>query len=323
MDRRGFISAGAAVIVAAPRVAVAQGTAKPRIGVLSAGPNPREQAFWQGMRELGYVEGKTVIVDRLSADGDFSRLPALAVELVGSRPEVIVAMVSAAASAAKKATSTIPIVMIGATDPVATGLVANFARPGGNITGTSSQSAATVGKLLEIVRQFLPAATRVAALWDPVNVVSQQLRMGETLIAAARLQLLVRIVEVKSRDDLDRAFAALASDRPDAVLVSSDTFFLANAGRVAELALAHRLPVFSTGRTLTEAGILANYGPDLSVVARRSALYVQKILKGAKPGDLSIELPTKFELVINMKTAGALGITVPPSLLARADEVIR
>jgi putative ABC transport system substrate-binding protein len=148
--------------------------------------------------------------------------------------------------------------------------------------------------------------------------------MGETLIAAARLHLLVRIIEVQTREDLDRAFAALQSPRPDAVLVASDTFFLANAGRLSELALANRLPVFSTGgRALTEAGILATYGADATVMARRSAAYVQKILKGAKPGDLPVEQPTKFELVINLKSAKALGLTIPPSVLARADEVIR
>jgi len=147
--------------------------------------------------------------------------------------------------------------------------------------------------------------------------------MGETLIAAARLHLLVRVIEVQTREDLDRAFAALRSARPDAVVVSGDTFFLGNAGRVAELALAQQLPVFSTGRLLTEAGILATYGTDATVVARRSAAYVQRILKGAKPGDLSVEQPTKFELIINLKTAKALGLTIPPALLVRADEVIQ
>ena len=324
MDRRSFVRAGSVTLASFPLCTVAQrGGAKPRIGILSPGPNPREPAFWRGMRDLGYVEGDTIVVDRRSADGDFARLPALAAELVRNRPDVIVAIVSAAAIAAKKATSTIPIVMIGAIDPVAAGLVGNLARPGGNVTGTSTQSAAAVGKLLEVIRQVLPGATRLAALWDPVNVISQQLRMGETLIAAARLHLLVRIVEVQTREDLDRAFAALGPVKPDAVLVSSDTFFLANAGRVAELGLAHRLPVFSTGRSLTEAGILATYGPDLTTISRRAASYVQKILNGAKPGDLAVELPTKFELVINMKTAAALGISVPSTVLARADEVIR
>jgi len=191
------------------------------------------------------------------------------------------------------------------------------------LTGTSTQTTAAVGKLLELIPRFLPRATRVAALWDPVNAISQQLRMGETLIAAARLHLFVRIIEVEAREDLDSAFTALRPGRPDAVLISADTFFLTNAGRLAEVALAYRLPVFGTGRPLTEAGILASYGANVAVVARRSATYVQRILQGAKPGDLPIEQPTKFEFVINLRTANALGLTVPQSLMMRADEVIQ
>jgi putative ABC transport system substrate-binding protein len=264
-----------------------------------------------------------MVVDRRSAEGDLALLPALAAEIVKNRPDVIVAIASASTLAAKEATATIPIVMVGASDPVAAGLVGNLARPGGNVTGTSTQTTAAVGKLLELIPQFLPGATRVAALWDPINAISQQLRMGETLIAAARLHIFVRIIEVQAREDLDRAFAALRSPRPDAVLISADTFFLANVGRVSELALANHLPVFGTGRGLTDAGILATYGTDATAVARRSAAYVQKILNGAKPGDLAVEQPTKFELVINLKTAKALGLTIPQSLLLRADEVIQ
>ena len=323
-NRRTFVrGAGLAILCVSLGSAAQRAGTMPRIGFLTPGPNPREPAFWEGMRQLGYVDGKTIVVDRRSAEGDFARLPALAAEIVKDRPEIIVTIASAATVAAKEATSTIPIVMVGAADPIAAGLVGNLARPGGNLTGTSTQTTAAVGKLLELIPQFLPKATRLAALWDPINAISQQLRMGETLIAAARLHLLVRIVEVQTREDLDRAFAALRSVRPDAVLVSGDTFFLANAGRVAELALAHQLPVFSTGRPLTEAGTLASYAADGTVVARRAASYVQRILKGAKPGDLPVEQPTKFELVINLKTAKALGLAIPQSLLLRADEVIQ
>jgi len=324
-NRRTFVrGAGLAILGVSLGSSAQRAGTMPRIGFLTPGPNPREPAFWQGMRDLGYVEGKTIVVDRRSAEGDFARLPALAAEIVKSRPDVIVAIASAAASAAKEATATIPIVMVGSSDPVAAGLVGNLARPGGNVTGTSTQTTAAVRKLLELIPQLLHGAARVAALWDTVNAISQQLRMGETLIAAARLHLLVRIIEVQTREDLDRAFAAFASARPDAVVISSDTFFLGNAGRVSELALANRLPVFSTGgRALTEAGILATYGADATLVARRSAAYVQRILKGAKPGDLPVEQPTKFELVINLKTAKAIGLTIPQSLLLRADEVIQ
>jgi len=206
--------------------------------------------------------------------------------------------------------------MVGSADPIGAGLVGNLAHPGGNVTRTSTQSTAAVGKLLELIPETLPRATQVAALWDPVNAVSQQMRLGETLIAAARLHLLVRVIEVQTREDLDRAFATLQAARPQAVLV-------VNAGRVAELAPANRLPVFSTGRALTDAGILASYGADLREASRRSATYVQRILRGAKPGDLPVELPSKFELVINLNTAKSLGLTIPSSVLARADEVLR
>ncbi len=317
IDRRTFLGVAGLAILGVSDGTLAQRTGTmPHIGFLTPGPNPREPAFWGGMRDLGYVDGKTIAVDRRSAEGDLARLPALAAEIVKNRPDVIVAIASACTVAAKEATSTIPIVMVGASDPIAAGLVGNLAHPGGNVTGTSTQTTAAVGKLLELIPQFLPRATRVAALWDPINAISQQLRMGETLIAAARLHLFVRIIEVQTREDLDRAFVALRSPRPDAVLVSADTFFLANAGHLTELALANRLPVFGTGRALTEAGILASYGADGTVVARRSAAYVQKILKGAKAGDLAVEQPTKFEFVINLKTAKALGITIPQSVLA-------
>jgi len=321
MDRRSFML-GVAILGASRGIVAQDAGTMPRIALLTPGRNPREPAFWQGMRDLGYVEGKTIAVDRRSAEGDLARLPTLAAEIVKNRPAVIVAIASAASSAAKNATSTIPIVMVGASDPVGGGLVGNLARPGGNVTGTSTRTIDAVGKLLELIPQFLPGATRVAALWDPVNAISQQLRMGETLIAAARLHLFIHIIEVQSREDLDRAFSALPSTQADAVLISGDTFFLAHAQHVSELALANHVPVFGTARGLSEAGALATYGSDPGVIARRSAPYVQKILKGAKPGDLPVEQPTKFELVINLRTANALGLKIPQVLLLRADEVI-
>jgi putative ABC transport system substrate-binding protein len=295
----------------------------PRIVVLAPGPNSSESAFWQGMHDLGYVDGKSIVVDRRSAEGDFARLPILADDIVKSRPDVIVAIVSAAALAAKQATATIPIVMVGVSDPISSGLVGNLARPGGNVTGTASQSNAAVGKQFELIRQLLPNAGRVAALWNPANAIYQQLILSEALAAAARLHILLRLIEVRTREELDHAFLAQGTERPDAVVIMQDPFFLANSARMSELALAQRLPVFSGSRTLTEAGLLASYGADPTAIARRSATYVQRILKGAKPGDLSIELPTKFELVINLKTAKELRLTISKSLLARADEVIQ
>jgi len=324
MRRRKFLLATSAVLLGTTWRADAQGAASmPRIGLLAPGPSQVEPAFWQGMRDLGYIEGKTIVVDRRSAEGDFARLPALAAELVKLRPDVIAALTSAPAIAAQQATATIPIVMVGVADPVAEGLVGNLARPGGNVTGTANQLNAVVGKQIELIRQLLPTATRVAALWNPANTVLQQLLLSEALAAGARLRILVRIGEVRTMDELDRAFATLESERPDALLVLADPMLTANAARVADVALAHRFPVISGVRVLAEAGILASYGPDLAVSAKRSASYVQKIVRGAKPGDLAVELPTKFELVINAKTAKALGINVPTAILARADEVIR
>ena len=321
--RRDFLIAVGALLTL-PLAAEAQQAGRVyRIGLLTPGPNIQEQSFWQGMRDLGYIDGKNIVVDRRSAEGDFAHLPALAAEMVKSRPNVIVAIVSAAAVAAKQATSTIPIVMVGVSDPVASGLVGNLARPGGNVTGTASQSYAAVGKEIELIRQLLPNADRVAALWNPTNGIFQQLMLSEALAAAARLRMLLRLIEVRTREELDHTFATLGTERPDAVVVMQDPMFGANAARVAELALAQRLPVFSGSRLLTEAGILASYGPDLPAISKRSAAYVSKILKGAKPGDLPVEQPTKFELVINLKTAKSLDITIPKDILLRADEVIQ
>jgi putative ABC transport system substrate-binding protein len=319
--RAAVRAAGVALLAMSLRASAQRSLA--RIGLLTVGPNPREAAFLQGLRELGYEEGRTIRIERRSVEGDFARLPELAAELVGSRPDVIAVTTSAAAQAAKQATATIPIVMIGSSDPVAGGLVASLARPGGNVTGVSTQGPVASRKLLELVRQIRPGTTRIAALWDPVNAISQQLRLGEMLIAAARMNLFVRIVEMRTRDDLERAFAAFRADPPEFVLTGADTFTLANAQRLAELALASRLPAISTGRTLAEAGFLASYGADVNAVARRAATYVHRILKGAKPAELPVELSSKFELVINLRTANALEMSLPATLLARADAVLR
>jgi putative ABC transport system substrate-binding protein len=320
--RRKFLQSAATALMAVRFSGAAQGATKPRIGLLT--PNDTiDQPFWEGMHDLGYVEGKNIIVDRRSAGGDFARLPDLAADLVKVRPDVIVAIVSAAAIAARQATTTIPIVMAGVSDPFAAGLVGNLAHPGGNVTGTSSQSNAVVAKQIELIRQVLPKSARVVALWNPANAIFEQLMLSEALGAGARLGLLVRVREARTREELDHAFAEIALEPPDAVLILSDAMFVANARAVGELGLVHRMPVFSGARPMAEAGALAIYGPDQKLAARRAAVYVQRILNGAKPGDLAIELPTKFELVINLQTAQALGLTVPPAALARADYVIR
>ncbi|MCC6197550.1 MAG: ABC transporter substrate-binding protein [Burkholderiales bacterium] len=320
IDRRCFLGALGAAPVA---VAYAQARTPPRIGLLTLGPNVIEPAFLDGMRELGYVDGKTIALERRSAEGDQSKLPALAEELVRLRPAVIVSLVTAASIAASRATSTIPVVIVAVGDPVAAGIVGNLARPGRNVTGTSAQSTAVIGKLIQIIRQLLPRAAQIGMLWNPANAIFNQQILGEALTSAARLQLFARVLEARSRDDIDRAFAAMSAERPDALLVFLDPLFAANAGRVAELALAQRLPWFVGSRPLAQAGGLVAYGSDLLAIARRTAAYVQKILKGAKPGDLPIEQPTKFDLIVNLRAAKALDIEVPPALLARADEVIR
>jgi putative ABC transport system substrate-binding protein len=237
--------------------------------------------------------------------------------------DIIVAVVTQASIVAKQATATIPIVIVAVSDPVASGLVSNLARPGGNITGTSGVGADVVAKQLELVRTLLPNATRVAALWNPGNRTFQQQLLNEALSAAPKLRLQLRLVEARTPDDLDRAFIAIGKDRPDALLVLADPMFGSHAKRIADLALKHHLPTVSMVRAFAESGVVATYGQSFSDAYRRAATYVARILKGARPGDLPVEQPTKLELVINLKTAKVLGLVVPQSLLLRADEVIQ
>jgi putative ABC transport system substrate-binding protein len=323
-DRRSFVLVSALAIAGvSSRAAAQRPAALPRIGMLTLGPNPTETAFWESLRDLGYVDGKTIAVDRRSADGDASRLPSLAAELVKARPDLIVSLVTAATIAASRATKSIPIVMVAVGDPVAAGVVGSLGRPGGNVTGTSSQSTAAIAKQVDIIREILPGASRIAMLWNPGNAVFQQQLLGEALSAAARAQMFARILEASNRDDIDRAFAALAGQRPDAVLVFIDPLFTPNAARIVEHANALHLPLFGGSRLFAEAGFVAAYGSDLAVSGRRAAFYVQRILKGAKPGDLAIEQPTAFDLFVNLKAARALGLNVPQALVARATEVFR
>ncbi|HEY8243271.1 MAG TPA: ABC transporter substrate-binding protein [Casimicrobiaceae bacterium] len=324
IDRRSFVCATALALAGVSSPGRGQRTGKlPRLGLLTAGPNPLDAPFVEGLRDLGYFDGKTIVIERRSADGDQSRLPAVAAELVRGRPDVIATLVTAASIAASRATTTIPIVMVAVGDPVAAGIVGNLARPGGNVTGTSSLSTAAIGKQIDIIREILPKAKRIAMLWNPGNAVFQQQLLGEALTAAARAQMFARIFEARERDDFDRAFAGISAERPDAVLVFIDPLFTANATRIAALGAAHRLPVFGGARVFAQAGIVAAYGSDLNVIARRTGVYVQKVLRGAKPADLPIEQPTQFELIVNLRAAAALGLNVPTALVARANEVIR
>lgn len=323
-DRRAFLAAAALALAGGVPAARAQRAgALPRVGLLTLGPNAIEPAFLEGMRDLGLVDGRTIAIERRSAEGDQSKLPALAAELVRARPDLIASLVTAASIAASRATTTIPIVMVAVGDPVAAGIVGNLARPAGNVTGTSSLSTAAIGKQIELIREVLPRAARLAILWNPGNAMFQQQLLGEALGAAARAQMFARIHEARNRGEFERAFAAFGAERPDAVLVLLDPVVSANAARIAELALAQRLPLFGGSRPVVQAGFLAAYGSDLAVIARRTAVYVQRILQGAKPGDLPIEQPTQFDLAFNLRTARTLGLDLPPALLARADEVVR
>ena len=327
MNRRTFLSALTGSLLAAPLAAGAQQVGKvSRIGYLSAGSdtaNPRvREAFRQGLRELGWVEGQNIIIEYRWAEGRFDRLPDLAAELVRLKVDVLVAAPTPAALAAKNATGTIPIVGMSLTDPIGLGLVASLARPGGNVTGVSySVGAEIFGKDLELLKEVVPRVRRVAVLSNPASP-ARPLTISNVKDAARSLGLQLQLLEARGPRDFDGAFAAMAKERVGALLVVTDPAFIPHRARLVDLAVKNRLPSIFTQREDAEAGGLMSYGPRLSDLHRRGATYVDKILKGAKPADLPVEEPTKFELVINLKTAKALGLTIPPSLLQRADQVI-
>ena len=296
----------------------------PRIGFLSPGgamSSPTD-AFRQGLRDLGYVEGQNLVMDYRWADGDLARLPALAAELVRLRVDVLVAVTNLAVLAAKQATSTIPIVFAGSSDPVGTGLVASLAHPGANVTGLSLVTPELSGKRLQFLRETLPRLARVALLWDAGNAGMAD-RVKETEAAARQLGVTLHVEWVRDLARLDRAFATLAQARPDAFLTTVEPFTGDHRQRIVAFAAQQRLPAMYEERDFVDAGGLMAYGPNLTANYRRAATYVDKILKGAKPADLPVEQPTKFELVLNLKTAKALGLTIPQSVLIRADEVIQ
>ena len=327
MDRRTFISTAAGAVLVKTFPADAQSSTKvPRIGVLYTGtPSTASQsseAFRQGLREQGYVEGQNIVVEQRFGDGKPERLTELAAELVRLKVDMIVTSTDEAIVAVKRQTQTIPIVMIASTDPVGTGFVSSLARPGGNLTGFTSINPELSAKKLELLREAVPGLSRVAIMWNP-DIRGALLDYKATEEAARSLRLQLQSVEVSRADDIDRAFSALTTGRAEALIVVPSTLTLDNRGQIASLAQKNRLPSIYGGRAFAEAGGLMTYGSNLAERWRRAATYVDKILKGAKPGDLPVEQPTKFELVINMKTAKALGLTLPPSLLRRADEVIQ
>jgi putative ABC transport system substrate-binding protein len=310
----------------APLAAVAQPpTHVYRIGYLLGTPREQEpflEAFLEGMRALGYVEGQNLVLESRAAAGQYERLPALAAELVRLKVDVLLAVTTPAALAAKQATTTIPIVMMGIGDPVGSGLVASLARPGGNITGLASLDPELVGKQLELLKDVLPTVSRVAILWNPANP-AHALAVAQADVAAQRLGVQLHLVEAHGPDAFDRAFAAITSAHAGALLVLGDGMFFEHRRRFAELEATSHLPTLHNARPFVEAGGLMAYGPSRLDIRQRAAVYVDKILKGAKPADLPVEQPTKFELIINLKTAKALGMTMPPSLQLLADEVIQ
>jgi ABC-type uncharacterized transport system substrate-binding protein len=278
-------------------------------------------AFRRGLREFGYIEGRTLTVESRWADGRTERLPGLAAELVGLKPDLIVTAGAPAALAAKQATTTIPIVIMGVGDPVPLRLVASLARPGGNITGLTNVTIELAGKRVGLLKEMVPKVSRVAILWDEANPTAE-FNVKETEAATASVGLTLRAFAVRGPNEFSSAFSAMIKEHVGALIVGPSPMFLGERQRLVDLAATNRLPTVFTLGEYTQAGGLMAYGPHLPDLYRRAASFVDKILKGAKPADLPVEQPTKFELVINLKTAKALGLTIPPSVLARADEVI-
>ena len=325
MIRRVALAAAVALgLLAVPLATDAQQAGKLyRIGYLETGAVRQLpwEAFRERLRELGYVEGQTVAFEVRWVDGRLDRLPTLAAELVRLKVDVVVTAGSPAARAAKNATTSIPIVMATGGDPVGLGLVATLARPGGNVTGLTTLSRELSGKRLEMLREALPRVTRMGMLWHRTSDIDALTRR-ETEEAAQTLGIQLRAQGVDGPDDFDRALSAIVADRAGAALVATSPMFFGHRRRLAELALKHRLPTIFAFREYAEAGGLMAYGPSYTELFQRAAAYVDKILKGARPADLPVEQPTKFELSINLKTAKALGLKLPPAVLARAAEII-
>ncbi len=314
-------------VLAAPLAAAAQPAGRlPRVGVLAAVPAvfaaPYIEVGRQGLRDVGYVEGQNIAVDYRFAEGRRDRLPELAVELVSLKPDVIVVVGDLGTDAVRRATSTIPIVIVSAGDPVKSGFVASLARPGGNITGLSSLLPELNAKQLALLKEALPKASRIAVLWNPRSS-GGGLGVAAMQSAAPRLGIALQSLEVRAPEELEHAFTAMAREGAGAFVVLTDPLTFSRRKEILELAAKHRLPGMYEVREFVNEGGVMSYGPSLRELIRRAPVFIDKILKGAKPGDLPVEQPTKFELVINLKTAKALGLTLPQSLLVQAGEVIR
>jgi ABC-type uncharacterized transport system substrate-binding protein len=323
LDRRTFLGAVTGGLLAAPLAAEAQQATKiPRVGILLFGTpdtDPSLPSFRAGLRDLGHVEGKTIVLEYHYAGGKPERLPDLARDLVGTKPNVIFALGGDLAPFVRTATSTIPIVVAVSNDPVQAGLVATLARPGGNLTGVTFVSSDLAAKRMQLLTEIAPAISRVGVLWNPDHIDPEY---RESQGAGRALGVEVHSLEVRGPGDLDRAFRAAVGARVEAIVVVSSRLMLVNQQPITERAARHRMLLVGGWGAWPQAGALFSYGPDLDVLVRQATTHVDKVLKGARPGDIPIVQPTKFELVINLKTAKALGLTIPPSLLQRADQVI-
>jgi len=327
MDRRRFIGAVGGTFVALPRIVGAQQATRVwRIGYFAAGVRPSDgappPALVQALRELGYVDGQNVTYFCRWAEARSERLPALAAEFAALKVDLIVTFGGKAAQALQAAVSTVPIVFIGSGDPVGVGLVASMSRPGGNITGISDQSTELSAKRLELLKEVVPRAERVAVLWNADDQ-SMTLRYREIEKAARVLRVTIQPLGVREPEDFDRAFSAMTREHPDALVLVTDVLTSLNRKLVLDFATAHGIPAIYEYGFLVREGGLMSYGPDLDDLLRRAAVYVDRILKGTKPGELPIEQPTRYYLLVNTKPAKALGITIPQSVLLRADDVIQ
>jgi putative tryptophan/tyrosine transport system substrate-binding protein len=321
MKRREFIAASAALLVS-PRRSLAQGTRR-RVGFLAMDVvEPTVQKAWlEGLRNHGWIDGKNLTIEYRYAPSQ-DRLPAFATELVALSPDLLIAPNTQAAVALKSATANIPIVFVAVGDPVGLGIVQSLSRPGGNLTGLASVNPEFTGKMIETLREIVPTASKIVILINPRNPIHRLIVAEELPQIARNLGVAIPVVEATTAEELDIAFASAAAQHPDAIVPSGDALTFNNAARVTALAAKHRLPAIYFGRLFATNGGLMSYSPDIPDLFFRAGGYVDKILKGTKPSDLPVEQPTKFELVINLKTAKALGLTVPTSLLLRADEVI-
>jgi putative ABC transport system substrate-binding protein len=317
----GVIATLALGLLSAPIIADAQTPAKiPRIGIIEDSPN--WGVFRQGLRDLGYVEGQNITLEWRFAEGRLDRLADAATELVRLKMDIIVTIGTPATRAAMHATTTIPIIMVSVGDPLRAGLVASLARPGGNVTGSTILGPELSAKRLQLLKEAVPTVSRVAFLWNPLNP-ANVLHYEDIQGGARALGVTLHSVEVSSPPEFERAFAAMMGERPDVLLITADPLHQLHIEQIIDLAARNRLPLVSNVRENVIAGALMSYGPNLPELFGRAALYVDKILKGTRPGDLPVQQPTQFELVINLKTAKALGLTLSPSVLFQATEVVQ